>query len=393
MFFRLYKYSLLQTTRQKLVIFWSLVFPIILGTLFRVSFGDFVDETVAFHQIPVAYVLEEGADSTYTEVLASLEQDEELIKVTIADRKEAEQLLEDEKVEGIYYNGGSAQNTEKSREDENREAGNISLTVADQDITQSILSTILEQYQRAQRTIGNIARENPNGIQAAVAVVKQQCEYLREGNISDTPKSVMTDYFYALIAMNCLMGVTMGLESALNFKANLSNLAARRVVASTNRFGILLPDVLAKLTVQFLCTVFSVCYLMYAMKVPLGGKLGFVLLTTLAGSMVGIFSGFFIGVIGTAKESVKEGICISCMMVSSFLSGLMVGGMYRFLERHAPVVNRINPASLIANALYSLNIYEGYEKYTICMVSLLIWTVALGAGAFAMVRRERYASI
>lgn len=383
MFFRLYLYSIRQTTRQKLIMFWSLIFPVILGTLFRVAFGEFLNKEVVFQQIPVAYVIEEGASPVFTETLKSLEEDSELVEIIETDSGKAEKLLKEEKVEGIYYN----------RSSETEERGNVTLTVTKQEMSQSILSSILERYQRVFHTMGNISRENPAGMQAAAQVITQQCQYLEEGTISDTPKNAMTDYFYALIAMNCLMGVSMGLQIAVGFKANLSALAVRRVVSGTGRFPMILPDLAAKITIQFLCTVFAVCYLMFAMKIPLGDKFGFVLLTTLVGSIVGIFWGFFIGAVGTYKESLKEGICISCMMLSSFLAGLMVGNMYRFLENHAPIVNWINPASLIVKALYSLNIYEGYEKYTQCMVSLLIIAAVLGTGAFAMIRRERYASV
>lgn len=383
MFFRLYLYSIRQTTRQKLIMFWSLIFPIILGTLFRAAFGEFLNEEVIFHQIPVAYVAEEGASPAFAETLKFLEEDSELVEVIASDSGEAKKLLKEEKVEGIYY----------SRESGTQESGNITLTVTKQGMNQSILSSILEQYQRVFHTMHQISRENPAGIKEAAQVINQQCRYLKEGTISDTPKNAMTDYFYALIAMNCLMGVSMGLQIAVGFKANLSDLAARRVVSGTSRLEMILPDLLAKITVQFLCTVFAVCYLMFALKISLGDKFGFVLLTTLVGSIVGIFMGFFIGAVGTYRESLKEGVCICSMMLSSFLAGLMVGNMYRFLENHAPIVNRINPASLIVKALYSLNIYEGYDRYAQCMASLLVIAAVLGTGAFAMIRRERYASI
>ena len=181
---------------------------------------------------------------------------------------------------------------------------------------QSILSSILEQYQRVYHTMQTISNKNPAGLLDAMETMQQQCQYLKESSISDTPKNVMTDYFYALIAMNCLMGVSMGLEIAVKCKANLSALAARRVVSGTSRLGMLIPDLLAKITIQFLCTVFSVCYLMFAMKIELGDKFGFVMLTTLIGSIVGIFMGFFIGALGTYKESLKEGVCVCCMMLS-----------------------------------------------------------------------------
>ena len=90
MFFKLYRYSVLRTVRQKLIIFWSLLFPIIMGTLFRVSFGDFMNETVVFHQISVAYVTEEGQFDAFLEVLKSLEKEEKLVEVVLAGRHRAE---------------------------------------------------------------------------------------------------------------------------------------------------------------------------------------------------------------------------------------------------------------------------------------------------------------
>lgn len=393
MFFRLYKYSMLQTTRQRLIMFWNLIFPIILGTLFQMVFGNFTEEEITFHQIPVAYVAEEGADTSFTELLELLEEDSKLIKVETVGREEAKKLLKEEKVEGIYYNGrGTLSGQEGEDSGQEKEQG-ISLTVTGQNITQSILSTILEQYERTAKTLANIGQEHPEGLEKAASLLEKECQYLKEGGISDTPKSAMMDFFYSLIAMNCLMGGTVGMMSAVNFKADLSDLAARRVVASTNRFGILLADLAAKITVQFLCTTFSACYLMYVLHVSVGNKFGWILLTVFVGSIVGIVLGFFIGVIGKLRENVKEPLCIGIMLVSSFFSGLMVPTMYRIVETYAPVIHRINPASLIVKALYSLDIYETYGRYMQCMVSLLILTILLGAGAFVIVRRERYASI
>ena len=46
MFFRIYKYSLLCSTRDRLMVFWNLVFPIILGSLFQVAFGNYTEKEV-----------------------------------------------------------------------------------------------------------------------------------------------------------------------------------------------------------------------------------------------------------------------------------------------------------------------------------------------------------
>lgn len=383
MFFRLYKYNLIRYGRQKIMIFWNLLFPIILGSLFHVAFGSYMEKEVAFHQIPVACVEEEKADENFTALLKSLEEDE-MIEVQFVKKEEGEKLLREEKVEGIFFN---------RRKSSSENEGEIVLVVSNQGMNQSILSTILEQYEQIKTTFVHIGTEHPEKIQAAVRQLEEESSYLSEGSVLKEPVSLVLDYFYSLLAMNCLMGATAGLMSAVEFKANLSDLAARQVVTGTRRFGVLLPNLAAKITIQFVYLVFSLFYLTFALDVPLGNQWGLILLTLLMGDILGIVLGFFIGVLGKMKYSVKESLCVMFMLASSFFSGLMIAGVMRFMETYVPIFNRINPATLIVKSLYSINIYDSYGRYIQNMGTMFLMILALGAGAFALVRRERYASV
>lgn len=383
MFFRLYKYSLLRSSRDRLTIFWNLIFPVMLGSLFQLAFGNYTEKEVLFHQIPVACVEEEGADENFSELLKVLETDNELIQVQKTDQKKAEQLLQDEKVEGIFLNRGEA----------GQEDRGISLIVTEEGMNQTILSSILEQYERTCATLTAIGREYPAGIQEAAALLKEDCRYLKEGNVGKASANSVLDYFYSLLAMNCLMGATTGLVCAVEFKANLSALAARRMVAGCSRFRMLWPDLAAKITVQFVYITFSMGYLMFVLKVPLGEQWGFLLLTEFVGSVLGIFIGFFIGVAGRMQYSMKEALCILIMMVSSFFSGLMIDGIQRVIERYVPFFARINPASLIAGAFNSLNIYDTYVRYLESVGTMAVMILVLAAGSFMLAGRERYAGI
>lgn len=376
MFIRVYRYSLLRSIRQKYIIFWSLLFPIILGTLFKVSFGNINETEHMFHQIPVAYVEKEEPQKEYEELLKQLEKEDELIKVISVKEAEAKQLLEEEKVEGIYWNDKE-----------------ITLTVNKEGISQSILKSIQGQYEQTARAYSNIAVEHPEGMQKAAENLKKQWNYLKEDGILNQEMDMMMNYFYALIAMNCLYGCYLGINCVVESKANLSDLAARRVAASTNRFTIMMGEVAASITVQSLCTVLGAAYLRYALNIKLGEESGRILLIILVGSAIGVMTGVFMGSIGRKEKGLKEGVCTGFVMMECFLAGLMVGNMYRYIEEYAPIVNHINPAALIVKALYSLNIYETYTRYNQCVLSLLIITLLLGIGSYFMVRRERYASL
>lgn len=377
MFFRTYGYRLKRSIRQKYQIFWCLLFPIILGTLFKVAFGDVNDTEMTFHQIPVAYIEQEEPQQDFKALLEQLEEENELVEVvSVEDMDEAKQLLEDGEVEGIYENG------EK-----------IVLTVKEEEIAQSILKSIQEQYELAVKALTNVGMQNPEGIQVAVESLEKEWSYLENTNITNREMDNMTNYFYALIAMNCLYGCFLGEGCAKEFKANLSDLAARRVAASTNRFVILLAEILAQITAQFACCTIGTCYLKYAMKISLGDEMARMLLVIFLGSAIGVMMGLLIGSIGRLGGDVKDGLCVGVSMLCSFLAGLMIGNMYRVVEQHAPIINRINPAALIVNAFYSLNIYEDYTRYNQCVIYLLVITVIMAVGSYLLVRRERYASI
>lgn len=375
MFFRLFGYSALRSLRQKDIIFWSMIFPIILGTLFKVAFGGY-HETLQFEQIDVACVAGKESQEEFAELLNQLETESELVNVVYTTEKEAERLLKKDKIIGIYYNEAE-----------------ISLKVSGEDISQSILKSILEQYNRTAAAFSDILTVHPEGMAQAVQALEGEWEYLKEDSVTNKEMDVMADYFYALIAMSCLYGCFMGNKCAIEFKGDLSALAARRTAASTNRFLILCADVAAKVLVQFGCTVIGVIYLRYALKVELGTETLRMLLVILLGSLVGVLTGVFISSLGKGKASLKDGICIGVTMIECFLSGLMVAGMYRIVEDYAPVINRINPATLMLKAMNSLNIYDSYTRYNQCVLSLLIISAVLGISSYLLVRRERYASI
>ena len=89
----------------------------------------------------------------------------------------------------------------------------------------------------------------------------------------------------------------------------------------------------------------------------------------------------------------KIGIMLGISMVSSFLAGLMNGNMKDIVEKSAPFVNRINPASLIADAFYCINVYDDTARYYRSLATLAVMCVVLVMASFFMVRRERYDSI
>lgn len=377
MFIRLFRYNILKMIREKEIMFWTLAFPLVLGTLFHITFGGFMEKVEAFKAIPVAYVEENESDPYFNDLVTAIsEGDEALLSVVKTDKSEAEKLLKKGEVSGIYYNGKE-----------------ISAVFKGNGTSESILERVANEYVRKQSIITKIAQKSPQNLETALAAMESEVNMIQEKSLTSGSMDSMMIYFYSLIAMSCLYGSFMGVTCAGQFKANLSALGARRVVASTNRFVILMADVLSSILLQIICTMLAVFYLRFVLRINMGDQFLYILYVVVFGCIIGVMTGLFIGSIGRMKVDVKMGINIAVTMAECFLSGLMITEVYMVIEKNIPILNRINPAAVITNSLYSLNVYDNYDRFWLNMMLLLIMSLILGIGSYTAIRRERYADI
>ena len=71
----------------------------------------------------------------------------------------------------------------------------------------------------------------------------------------------------------------------------------------------------------------------------------------------------------------------------------MFGVMKNVIEQHCPVINRINPASVLSDAFYCLSVYDDTVRYHRCILILGIMCLLCIILSFFLIRRERYDSI
>ena len=73
------------------------------------------------------------------------------------------------------------------------------------------------------------------------------------------------------------------------------------------------------------------------------------------------------------------------VMFSCFLAGLMVGNIRIAIELTVPAVNRINPATQIADSRQALCIMGDTEKFASCMFGIIIWCVCFITGSMLVI--------
>ena len=104
MFWHNFKYSIKTLARNKMLLFWTFAFPIILGTLFSMAFSD-VENSEKLDIINIAIVESEyfNDDEIFNETFKNLSDENNesrLFNITYTDLDNSKQMLEDEKIVG-----------------------------------------------------------------------------------------------------------------------------------------------------------------------------------------------------------------------------------------------------------------------------------------------------
>lgn len=374
----LMKYRLLGILREKTILFWSVLFSFILGTLFYMAFGKMTSQ---ISTIKVAVVtVDESTESVMLKSVLGMIADSEASPISVEEMpdEKAKRKIKKDEIGGIFYAG--------------KEAG---LVVAENGIEQSVLQAILEQFQSRIHFVSDVNVGKPEQLMALSNSMMQHANavYVEETSLGGEAPDGFVQYYFALIAMTCLFGAYMGMDVAARLQANVSMVGARRTVSPTAKTKLLLCDLLAVCLLEFVMNLLLLCYLKYVLKIAIGENWPKMMLIVLTGGLVGLAVGACVGSISRLSEGMKVGILTLAGLFSSFLSGLMVGGIKGLLEEHCPMINRLNPASLITDAFYSISMYPDNARYRRDILLLTAWAVALSAVALAKMRRVRYDSI
>ena len=371
----LIKYNLLVKLRNFNTTFWPLVFPLILGTFFFFAFGNLNDAD--FETVQVAMVQETSPNPLFSFYIEQVKKsNSDLLNIQEMDESAALTALKSKKISGIYYNEMTP-----------------SLTVNAHGIPESILQSVLESYNNNLHTIQNILKKHPSGILEGLSQMADTRDLVQELSLGGKTIDGNSQFFYALVAMGCLYGCFIGFGSVITLQANLTALAARRCITPTHKLKLILSEQIASFLLGYADVIVLLLYLRNILNLDFQGQFGKMLIISLFGSLIGVSMGLFIGSLSRLNEGIKIGIMLAISMSCCFLSGLMNGSMKDTVEKHAPIINRFNPAALISDALYCINVYDDASRYYRNLITLIVMSAALVLASFLLIRRERYDSI
>ena len=377
MLFHNIKYTFLSMIRTKEVIFWSLVFPLALATFMYLAFGKINEVTENLETIDVA-VVESVQNEMFDKILVEVSNGESpLLNPMKMNIQDAVSALDSKDVDGIIHVDDT-----------------ISLSVRENGLNATILSSFVDRYLQNEATLTQIAKNNPLALNSAIEALSDDTSYFKEEKLTDGNTDNLSNYFYAVFAMSCLFASFTGISSMFSIQGNLSPLGQRRCVAPTKKLHVVLTLFLTNEIVQFAIELITFAYMSLVLGIDLSNKYPALFLLLFVASSFGLTMGMFIGSLKKpVTEGAKMGIGVAISMALSVMADLCVSGLMNTIEHTVPIINRLNPAALISDSFYALNTYSDYSRYTSNMVNLSAMTLILFTLTILTVRRNRYASI
>lgn len=392
MFIHNLKYSLKTLLKNKMLIFWTFAFPIILGTFFKLAFSN-IENSEKLDIIDIAIVDNQELEDNqiYKQAFNKLSEEESenrLFNTKYVSKEEAKQLLQDDKIVGYFIlendpkvivsNSGIDETIFKCVTDEITQTTDVVIDVAKDNIQKEIMNGNYNiDYEKIYRNVAELYKNQEVNIK----------------DISNSNLSYTMIEYYTLIAMACLYGGILGMV-AINYNLpNMSSNGKRIAVSPISKGKIILSSVIASYITQLIGISILFIFTVFILKVDYGTNLPLVILLAIVGCLAGLSIGVASASLLKTNDNVKTGVIISFTMVGCFLSGMMGITMKYIVDKNIPILNKLNPANMITDGFYSLYYYDTLDRYYFNIISLLIFSIVLIGFSILSLRRQKYDSI
>jgi len=365
--------------RNRQLIFWTLLFPIVLSLFFNLAFSNIFKGT-SFSSIPVAVVDNSGYsnETAFQTALESVSDDnaaatDKLFHVSVMTLDEAKNALDSGTVKGYIMFDNAAH-----------------VVVKESDTDQTVIKEFVDSYLQTASAYKTIS-DSKNGVSSAITYSEK--DYIKNTSESNTFGDDTVSYYYALIAMAVMFGGYWGKKEVEDIQADLSNVGARINLAPVHKLKAFLYSSLASVLVEFCCLLALIAFLTLALNLNFGKQIGYVIAICFFGSIVGVAYGALIAVLVKGSVHVKSSVMIGVSMIMSCLAGLMSINVKYTVTHAVPILAYINPANLVSDALYSLYYYSSHARLYLNLGLLLGLSIIFISIVYLVLRRQKYASL
>ena len=376
-------------------LFWVLAFPVILAALMLGIMGNLQDGYTAEAQhfaivSDANWKASLGADELVSSLSkkpkAGSDDTQLLIPTTVASRAEADTRLDSQKDIGYLYAGSDGRvNMVLS----DREAANIqSDSTASEGITVSILSASLVSFNQANAARSTLALPNTQ-----ILLQSARQTYTKQIRLTHINPSMTAPYFFAVLAMACLIGASTAAEMIARTQPNLSALGARRASSPSSKWRQAAGAFLASWLFSAVSLLVAYIFVRTVCGVQTGGRDPIALVAIAVGTFMATAFGSMMGAIPKLSTETKVGLVIGIdCTLSAFIGlyGSLAMDLNNAIQEHAPILHLINPVKQVSNLFYDIVYYDSLAPFARTCGILAIMAAVFLAICGLFLRKQRY---
>lgn len=372
----LFRYRFKCMIRNKILIFWTFLFPLVLTTLFGTVLAHAYDtegfQTIAIAVLDTPYYQK---DQALQELLASVKSgDQKMFDVQVVSENQAKSLLKDGKISAYV-----------------EDSDQLHVFVYSNGLHQTITQTFFDEYLQQKEMVMNFMKKGVSPEQIGVLFANTN-NYVKE-NASDN-SNVSSVFFFTVLGMNALFGGYWAIDSMYELQANQSSRAMRVGVSPTHKAVNLFVDFILNIMFQSVFQIVLLLYMMFALHIDFGEHIAQVFMILTCGLFAGNGLGMLIGnIFPKFNVETKTGILTSITLAASFLSGMMIMDVKYLVQTYAPVLAAINPVNMITDGLYALYYYGVGERFYQNVVALLLFTLLCYILSYFFLRKRSFDSL
>ena len=306
----------------------------------------------------------------------SEDNDDKIFNIKYVEEEKAKELLENKDIVGYM-----------------KLENNIpKITVLSSGINETVFKYVTEEVAQSLSIKENLYDEV-----VSVANFENSNEHSKDINIikdisSKNLSYVMIEY-YTLISMACLYGGMLGIVAITKHMPSMCVNGKRTSISPISKFSTIISSVCASYITELVGVALLFIYTIFVLKVDYGSRLGLDIVLAIIGSLAGLSLGVAVASVFKSNENTKTGIVIAITMLGCFLSGMMGITMKYVIDKNIPIINKINPASMITDGFYSLYYYDTLNRFIFDIGSLVIFASLMIIISYISLRRQKYDSI
>ena len=363
-------YQVLRLLRDRVLLVWTLGFPIVLSLIFMAMFSNLEK---AFEATPMsfgvvqdeAYRAAPGLDAVVERISSDDADPRLLTKVTHSTVAQAETAAKRGETNGYLTVEGDQPVLHVTQQGNEAE-------------TTRVLRVVMDSYTQRQAEYAALAKAG--AAPEKLAALETDQAFTRSISVTPSPVKPETHYYFALLAFACGMGTTVAMVAVKGTMA-VSPVGARQTLAGLPRWKVLTATLAASWVCVFVCLLVAFAFMASVVGVDFGPHVLLCLVAIGVCSLMASAVGAALGTLARLEIGMISGFT-SLLSLFTGLYGPASQSLASSIEQHAPLLAQANPLWQTARCFYGLLYYDSLAPFArSCAVLLgmtcLFLTIAL----------------